>query len=849
MGHMPTTDQPDGTVAVPNTRQIVAGTGLSGGGDLSADRTIDLEATAVTPGAYTSANITVDQQGRITAAASGSGEVPSSRTISTSTGLTGGGDLSANRTLSVVPGDLDELIAVATDGVTITGDGTAANPLEAIGAEAWFINVKDYGAVGDGVTDDRLAIVAAETAGIASGGKFVLFFPAGEYIMSRNAANAYSWDLAASNVTLLGIRGKSWLKHPTGMPNASVALLRVNYKSKVTIKDLGFDGNWGNAVTTISSDSSGDALPQATINVTDTTGFPSSGTFQIVHTTGPETITYTGKTARTFTGCTGGTGTLFVGTKVGYIEDQSGINHTAQVDPKNYLLMVRGATDLLVDNCVFRQAYGDFIWCGYATGAPTLPGGDGNSWTINAHFRNCVGDISARNGFTLGQGVEGVYLDNCRFTNIQSQALDSEPVDQPTRNVYVHRCYLDGWWIPSTGIVNAPVSIAGGTSTKPGPHAFARAWRLTDNIIMGSVILQMAEDIELRGNTIICDFDGDSYAPILCQMHCDGVRIVDNFIYDRTGDGTAGQSHDAAIHMEVYSSSNYNGQPSGVIIRGNRIIARNGHAGIFLNGTGGGAYSTSTQQADDTGTATGVAATTLTDTGKAWTVNQWSGWMVRRGTAWATVVSNTATVLTLDTPTFFESAWFDYRGKQVAVPSTGTYQITTSRQIATIEGNDIDCSNDGYGQGGVGIHLAGGRPGGRMTCRNNRIRNASGDAIKIEGATTPDRYMPWVEVTDNKAFDDQATPTCTNTVRFINPQLITKLVLRGNSSGDGVTNAVSGLTTGTWLINDGMIQEWAGYGAPGFAAPIGSTYRRVDGGAGTTFYVNETGLAAGWAAK
>lgn len=62
-------------------------------------------------------------------------------------------------------------------------------------------------------------------------------------------------------------------------------------------------------VTTISS---GATLPQATVTVSDTSHFPSTGSF----TVGLQTVTYTGKTSTTFTGCTGGTGAIAVGDRV-----------------------------------------------------------------------------------------------------------------------------------------------------------------------------------------------------------------------------------------------------------------------------------------------------------------------------------------------------------------------------------------------------------------------------------------------------------------------------------------------------------------------------------------------------
>ena len=126
------------TVSVPATRMINTGGGLQGGGNLSADRTLSIATAGVTTdkiattgvvaGTYGSGTeipvVTVNAQGQVTSVTTASlvvsGYVPDTRQIIAGTGLSGGGNLQANRTLSVNFSNATPLaVGSATSGTAV----------------------------------------------------------------------------------------------------------------------------------------------------------------------------------------------------------------------------------------------------------------------------------------------------------------------------------------------------------------------------------------------------------------------------------------------------------------------------------------------------------------------------------------------------------------------------------------------------------------------------------------------------------------------------------------------------------------------------------------------------------
>lgn len=121
---------------VDTSRTITAGNGLTGGGDLTADVTINVSNTddSIVVGAD---GIKVDTQNSLTStsttkplsAAQGKAlqdnKAEKTRTITAGNGLTGGGDLSADRTINIA--NADDSLVVSADGIKVNTNNTLAS--------------------------------------------------------------------------------------------------------------------------------------------------------------------------------------------------------------------------------------------------------------------------------------------------------------------------------------------------------------------------------------------------------------------------------------------------------------------------------------------------------------------------------------------------------------------------------------------------------------------------------------------------------------------------------------------------------------------------------------------------
>jgi hypothetical protein len=336
----------------------------------------------------------------------------------------------------------------------------------ALGASV--IDVTALGAVGDGVTDDAPAFRTAIAQALAGGGE--IFVPPGTYLVRRDPTGGVFACLlidGAEGFAIRGVRGQSVIKQaaPVGIDATSIALFKVTNSKQVVMRDLVLDGNWGNAQTTIAAASDATMLPQSTIHVADTAGFPSSGSFELITPAGFQRISYTGTTAGAFTGCTGGTpGTALRGDgdggRFGYtVGRQSSANTHVGVASDHAVLPQ--ATVNVGNTVAFPPSGQCFIDSDMGAQLVTYTGKTGTTLT---GCTGGAGTIKVGNGvWGAGNGLNQVTQRDAQNRAVWLYGKGGDVVDVVISGLDIRQMYGDGIWMGGDGTGGGESRAIGGT--------------------------------------------------------------------------------------------------------------------------------------------------------------------------------------------------------------------------------------------------------------------------------------------------------------------------------------------------------------------------------------------------
>jgi hypothetical protein len=451
--------------------------------------------------------------------------------------------------------------------VTNSFTGTVSGQIQDKGQQVF--NVKAYGAIGDGVTDDRADIQSALDAAAAAGGG-VVFLPAGTYLIKRSL-------FLASKVTLCGAGiGVTTITKPASVKSLVTVNASAGATSVTVASSTGFEvggavnfydtsnfewdstqGNitdiTGNTITFVNEEGLGrtglDASLQTVRSATATSSFPLIRNVEGSTNIGVRNLTLdqaqnANDPAPTST--TVGAQTNFTLATIHWVEayyslvencellNASGDAYSDQAQDGAGLTLTAGSiktTKNTIRNCRIRNATRHGVHLGTA-----INGG----FIINNEITSCAWFGMFYCAFTTYTIAQGNYIENCLtgFGGIDyrdyGNVISGNTIRGTTNagiDAYTSGADGTGGRLAITGNVINPASGTGITLEHPDCTITGNTIELPNvSGAMGIQLRATADRTIIQGNTITAAAAGSGSHGIQLIANCDDVRIIGNVI-------------------------------------------------------------------------------------------------------------------------------------------------------------------------------------------------------------------------------------------------------------------------------------------------------------------------------